>query len=79
MSLMRKCGMRMRRRPGFLVLCLLAATLGVAASCNKKSGSGSGGPSPTKTVPSLQYTPMPNPPTPTLRPGQPTRLPALPG
>src|SRR5437870_2904596 len=37
------------------------------------------GPSPTKTVPALQYTPRPNPPTPTLRPGQPTRLPSLPG
>ena len=79
MSVVRKWRVRMRQRSGLFVVCLLAVTLGVAGSCKKNSGSGSGGPSPTKTVPSLQYTPMPNPPTPTLRPGQPTRLPALPG
>jgi hypothetical protein len=64
-------------RPATLALSCLALALGVAASCNKKPAEP--GPQPTKTVPALQYTPRPNPPTPTLRPGQPTRLPSLPG
>ncbi len=70
-------GMRKTARPAFLTLTCLAAALSAAGSCKRQSSAP--GSLPARTVPAIQYTPRPNPPTPTLRPGQPTRRPALPG
>ncbi len=63
-----------------LVLCAGALILAIAGpSCRKKATSPSL-PEPAKSTPvgGIRYTPMPPPPTPTLRPGIPTRLPSLP-
>ncbi|MCA1609880.1 MAG: L-seryl-tRNA(Sec) selenium transferase [Acidobacteria bacterium] len=69
------------RRPLFSIALAttLGLTLGAAAACNRKAAGPTPGPAKATPVPSLQYTPMPAPPTPTLRPGMPTRLPSLPG
>ncbi|HEX7251498.1 MAG TPA: hypothetical protein VF376_01370 [Thermoanaerobaculia bacterium] len=53
--------------------CLIAwiAISALAASCKHKTSP----PLPQAKTPALHYTPLPDPPTPTLRPGQPTRPP----
>jgi hypothetical protein len=67
----------------WLASAILAASLTLtfvaAGACNRKAAGPSPGPAKATPVPSLQYTPRPAPPTPTLRPGMPTRLPSLPG
>jgi len=66
--------MRLRRfaRPTVLFPIALAAFLAIAWSCSRKVS-----PAATKTKSPViyRYTPLPEPPTPTLRPGQPTHPP----
>jgi hypothetical protein len=66
--------MRLRRfaRPTVLFAIALATLLAAASSCGRK-GSPAG--TKTKTPVIYRYTPLPEPPTPTLRPGQPTHPP----
>ncbi|MEO8430163.1 MAG: hypothetical protein ABI592_01555 [Acidobacteriota bacterium] len=71
--------MSRRRRGALLCAGILAFALPVLPGCRRKSTPPSAAePAKATPVPMVRFTPMPPPPTPTLRPGVPTRLPSLP-
>ncbi len=66
--------MKNRRLSLFLVLVTAVLLCVKVSGCTRKAAESGG-----KGAPTRGYTPVPIPPTPTLFPGQPTRLPSLPG
>ena len=65
--------MRSLARPALLGLVVWIAISALASSC-KRQNNAPGAPK-AKTPGIYHYTPLPDPPTPTLRPGQPTHPP----
>jgi hypothetical protein len=75
----------MRSRPtpryGIVLLCALIAlplAAALASSCRREGPPAAAKKAKATPSPAVRFTPMPRPPTPTLRPGQPTPLPDLP-